>query len=165
MLKKMLEDPVGAVEVKFSALGLICSLAKSGMCWTRNTAAESSQTYLTVDSYIGWTEIRWRPINGAYCEATLTYNSGFFSVKIKAEKDVLVCSGVGITETKAIYVRSFTNQSYIVRFLSIPVCSAGVTEELNSFNIKESLNKLTDDKSEKLATQASSILAILEETS
>lgn len=32
MLKKMLEDPVGAVEVKFSALGLICSLAKSGMC-------------------------------------------------------------------------------------------------------------------------------------
>ncbi|KAF3708506.1 Rap1 GTPase-GDP dissociation stimulator 1 [Channa argus] len=29
-LKKMLEDPVGAVEVKFSALGLICSLANSG---------------------------------------------------------------------------------------------------------------------------------------
>lgn len=29
MLKKMLEDPVGAVEVKFSALGLICSLANS----------------------------------------------------------------------------------------------------------------------------------------
>lgn len=27
LLKKMLEDPVGAVEVKFSALGLICSLA------------------------------------------------------------------------------------------------------------------------------------------
>lgn len=78
---------------------------------------------------------------------------------------MLVCSGVSITETKAIYVRSFTNQSYIVLFLSIPVCSAGVTEELNSFNIKESLNKLTDDKSEKLATQASSILAILEETS
>lgn len=32
MLKKMLEDPVGAVEVKFSALGLICSLANSSMC-------------------------------------------------------------------------------------------------------------------------------------
>lgn len=77
---------------------------------------------------------------------------------------MLVCSGVSITETKTIYVHIFTNQSYIVLFLSIPVCSAGVTEELNSFNIKESLNKLTDDKSEKLATQATSILAILEET-
>lgn len=32
MMKNMLEDPVGAVEVKFSALGLICSLAKSSMC-------------------------------------------------------------------------------------------------------------------------------------
>lgn len=32
MLKKMLEDPVWAVEVKFSALGLICSLANSSMC-------------------------------------------------------------------------------------------------------------------------------------
>ncbi|XP_059215819.1 rap1 GTPase-GDP dissociation stimulator 1-B isoform X2 [Centropristis striata] len=31
MLKKMLEDPVGAVEVKFSALGLICSLANSSV--------------------------------------------------------------------------------------------------------------------------------------
>ncbi len=31
MLKKMLEDPAGAVEVKFSALGLICSLANSSM--------------------------------------------------------------------------------------------------------------------------------------
>lgn len=28
-LKKMLDDPVGAVEVKFSTLGLICSLANS----------------------------------------------------------------------------------------------------------------------------------------
>lgn len=33
MLKKMLEDPAGAVEVKFSALGLICSLANSSMCF------------------------------------------------------------------------------------------------------------------------------------
>lgn len=32
MLKKMLEDPIGTVEVKFSALGLICSLANSSMC-------------------------------------------------------------------------------------------------------------------------------------
>lgn len=31
VLKKMLEDPVGAVEVKFSALGLICSLANSSV--------------------------------------------------------------------------------------------------------------------------------------
>lgn len=30
MLKNMLDDPVGAVEVKFSALGLICTLANSG---------------------------------------------------------------------------------------------------------------------------------------
>ncbi|CAB1312363.1 unnamed protein product, partial [Coregonus sp. 'balchen'] len=30
-LQKMLDDPVGAVEVKFSALGLICSLANSSM--------------------------------------------------------------------------------------------------------------------------------------
>ncbi|XP_067091783.1 rap1 GTPase-GDP dissociation stimulator 1-B [Osmerus mordax] len=30
-LQKMLEDPVGALEVKFSALGLICSLVNSGM--------------------------------------------------------------------------------------------------------------------------------------
>ncbi|XP_055773542.1 rap1 GTPase-GDP dissociation stimulator 1-like isoform X1 [Salvelinus fontinalis] len=30
-LQKMLEDPVGAVEVKFSALGLICSLANTSM--------------------------------------------------------------------------------------------------------------------------------------
>lgn len=30
LLQKMLEDPVAAVEVKFSALGLICSLAQSG---------------------------------------------------------------------------------------------------------------------------------------
>lgn len=29
-LQKMLDDPVVAVEVKFSALGLICSLANSG---------------------------------------------------------------------------------------------------------------------------------------
>lgn len=36
MLKKMLEDPVGAVEVKFSALGLICSLADSSMCLVIN---------------------------------------------------------------------------------------------------------------------------------
>uniref|UniRef100_A0A665UPH9 Si:dkey-191g9.5 n=1 Tax=Echeneis naucrates TaxID=173247 RepID=A0A665UPH9_ECHNA len=36
LLKKMLEDPVGAVEVKFSALGLICSLANSSKptSWT-----------------------------------------------------------------------------------------------------------------------------------
>ncbi|XP_035255439.1 rap1 GTPase-GDP dissociation stimulator 1 isoform X4 [Anguilla anguilla] len=31
MLQKMLDDPVGAVEVKFSAIGLICSLANSGL--------------------------------------------------------------------------------------------------------------------------------------
>lgn len=31
MMKNILEDPVGAVEVKFSALGLICSLAKTSM--------------------------------------------------------------------------------------------------------------------------------------
>ncbi|KAM9726422.1 rap1 GTPase-GDP dissociation stimulator 1-B [Menidia menidia] len=31
MLKKMLEDPDGAVEVKFSALGLVCSLANSSV--------------------------------------------------------------------------------------------------------------------------------------
>lgn len=30
MLKNMLDDPVGAVEVKFSALGLICTLANTG---------------------------------------------------------------------------------------------------------------------------------------
>lgn len=42
MLKKMLEDPVGAVEVKFSALGLICSLAKSGMCCRRAVCASVS---------------------------------------------------------------------------------------------------------------------------
>ncbi|XP_039995626.1 rap1 GTPase-GDP dissociation stimulator 1 isoform X1 [Xiphias gladius] len=71
MLKKMLEDPVGAVEVKFSALGLICSLANSSV--------------------------------------------------MKAE--------------------------------------------LNSVNMKESLSKLTDHSSSKLATQASSILAILSDTS
>lgn len=70
MLQKMLEDPVAAVEVKFSALGLICSLAQSGMA-----------------------------------------------------------------------------------------------EELNSCNIKESLHKLADDKSAKVASQATSILAILEESS
>lgn len=29
-LQKMLDDPIVAVEVKFSALGLICSLANSG---------------------------------------------------------------------------------------------------------------------------------------
>lgn len=33
MLKKMLEDPAGAFEVKFSALGLICSLANSSKYW------------------------------------------------------------------------------------------------------------------------------------
>ncbi|XP_061083341.1 rap1 GTPase-GDP dissociation stimulator 1 isoform X2 [Conger conger] len=31
MLQKMLDDPVGAVEVKFSAMGLICSLANSSL--------------------------------------------------------------------------------------------------------------------------------------
>lgn len=31
MLKKMLEDPTGTAEVKYSALCLICSLANSGM--------------------------------------------------------------------------------------------------------------------------------------
>ncbi|XP_044068984.1 rap1 GTPase-GDP dissociation stimulator 1 isoform X3 [Siniperca chuatsi] len=71
MLKKMLEDPVGAVEVKFSALGLICSLANSSV----------------------------------------------------------------------------------------------MKEELNSVNMKESLSKLTDHSSSKLASQASSILAILGDTS
>ncbi|XP_074532469.1 rap1 GTPase-GDP dissociation stimulator 1-B [Halichoeres trimaculatus] len=71
LLKKMLEDPVGAVEVKFSALGLICSLAN---------------------------------------------------------------------------------------------CSA-MKEELNSVNMKESLSKLTDHSSSKLSSQASSILAVLCDTS
>lgn len=37
-LKKILDDPVGAVEVKFSALGLICTLANSSMfCCFYNT--------------------------------------------------------------------------------------------------------------------------------
>nr|XP_033469692.1 rap1 GTPase-GDP dissociation stimulator 1 [Epinephelus lanceolatus] len=71
MLKKMLEDPVGAVEVKFSALGLICSLANSSV----------------------------------------------------------------------------------------------MKEELNSVNMKESLSKLTDHSSSKLASQAGSILATLSDTS
>lgn len=38
-------------------------------------------------------------------------------------------------------------------------------EELNSVNMKESLSKLTDHSSSKLASQASSILAILGDTS
>lgn len=38
-------------------------------------------------------------------------------------------------------------------------------EELDSVNMKESLSKLTDHSSAKLATQASSIIAILGETS
>ncbi|XP_037537065.1 rap1 GTPase-GDP dissociation stimulator 1 [Nematolebias whitei] len=70
-LKKILDDPVGAVEVKFSALGLICTLANSSV----------------------------------------------------------------------------------------------MKEELNSVNIKESLSKLTDHSSSKLASQASSILTILSDTS
>lgn len=40
-----------------------------------------------------------------------------------------------------------------------------MAEELNSFNIKESLNKLAEDKSSKVASQATSILAMLEESS
>ncbi|KAM4730330.1 rap1 GTPase-GDP dissociation stimulator 1-B isoform 1-T1 [Anableps anableps] len=71
MLKNMLDDPVGAVEVKFSALGLICTLANSGV----------------------------------------------------------------------------------------------MRDELNSVNIKESLNILADHSSSKLATQASSILTLLSNTS
>uniref|UniRef100_A0A3B4FQ22 Rap1 GTPase-GDP dissociation stimulator 1-like n=1 Tax=Pundamilia nyererei TaxID=303518 RepID=A0A3B4FQ22_9CICH len=71
MLKKMLEDPVGAVEVKFSALGLICSLANSSV----------------------------------------------------------------------------------------------MKEALNSVNMKESISKLTDHSSSKLASQASSILTVLGDTS
>ncbi|XP_030297733.1 rap1 GTPase-GDP dissociation stimulator 1 isoform X3 [Sparus aurata] len=71
MLKRMLEDPSEAVEVKFSALGLICSLANSSV----------------------------------------------------------------------------------------------MKEELNSADIKESLSKLTDHSSSKLASQASSILTILDDTS
>lgn len=38
-------------------------------------------------------------------------------------------------------------------------------EELNSVNMKESLSKLTDHSSSKLASQASSILAILGDNS
>ncbi|XP_034465352.1 rap1 GTPase-GDP dissociation stimulator 1 isoform X2 [Hippoglossus hippoglossus] len=71
LLKKMLEDPEGAVEVKFSALGLICSLANSSV----------------------------------------------------------------------------------------------MKEELNSVNMKESLSKLTNHSSSKLASQASSLVAILSDTS
>ncbi|XP_069394956.1 rap1 GTPase-GDP dissociation stimulator 1 isoform X2 [Paralichthys olivaceus] len=71
MLKKMLEDPEGAVEVKFSALGLICSLADSSV----------------------------------------------------------------------------------------------MKEELNSVNMKESLTKLTNHSSSKLASQASSLVAVLSDTS
>nr|XP_020463282.1 rap1 GTPase-GDP dissociation stimulator 1-like isoform X2 [Monopterus albus] len=71
MLKKMLEDPVGAVEVKFSALGVICSLANSSV----------------------------------------------------------------------------------------------MKEELNSVNMKESVRKLTDHSSSKLASQASSILTVLSDAS
>lgn len=71
MLKKMLEDPTGAVEVKFSALGLICSLGNSST----------------------------------------------------------------------------------------------MKEELDSVNIKESLSKLTDHSSSKLAQQASSVLTMLSESS
>ncbi|XP_060895343.1 rap1 GTPase-GDP dissociation stimulator 1-B isoform X1 [Labrus mixtus] len=70
LLKNMLEDPVGAVEVKFSALGLICSLVN---------------------------------------------------------------------------------------------CSV-MKDELNSVNMKESLSKLTDHSSSKLSSQASSILAVLCDT-
>ncbi|XP_041866109.1 rap1 GTPase-GDP dissociation stimulator 1 [Melanotaenia boesemani] len=70
-LKKMLEDPAGAVEVKFSALGLICTLANSSV----------------------------------------------------------------------------------------------MKEDLDSVNMKESLSKLTDDSSSKLASQAGSILAALCDTS
>ncbi|XP_058507975.1 rap1 GTPase-GDP dissociation stimulator 1 [Solea solea] len=71
VLKKILEDPVGAVEVQFSALGLICSLANSGV----------------------------------------------------------------------------------------------MKEELNSVNIRESLRKLTEHSSSKLASQASSLLLVLGDTS
>ncbi|XP_060943605.1 rap1 GTPase-GDP dissociation stimulator 1 [Limanda limanda] len=71
LLKKMLEDPEGAVEVKFSALGLICSLANS----------------------------------------------------------------------------------------------SAMKEELKSVNMKESLTKLTNHSSSKLASQASSLVAILSDTS
>ncbi|KAM3605996.1 uncharacterized protein V6R79_008771 [Siganus canaliculatus] len=71
MLKKMLDDPVGAVEVKFSAMGLICTLAN---------------------------------------------------------------------------------------------CSV-MKEELNSLDIKESLTTLTEHSSSKVASQASSLLAVLGDTS
>ncbi|KAM3863393.1 rap1 GTPase-GDP dissociation stimulator 1-like [Diretmus argenteus] len=70
-LQKMLEDPAGAVDVKFSALGLICSLANSSV----------------------------------------------------------------------------------------------MREEMDSVNMKDSLSKLTDDSSSKLASQANSILAMLSDAS
>lgn len=33
IMKNILEDPLGAAEVKFSALGLICSLAETSKYW------------------------------------------------------------------------------------------------------------------------------------
>lgn len=52
------------------------------------------------------------------------------------------------------------------QFLSLWFCASGVMkEELNSVNIKESLSKLTDHSSSKLASQASSILTTLSDAS
>ncbi|KAA8579036.1 hypothetical protein FQN60_010636 [Etheostoma spectabile] len=44
MLKKMLEDPAGAVEVKFSALGLICSLANSNVMKVELTSVDMKES-------------------------------------------------------------------------------------------------------------------------
>ncbi|KAG7214369.1 hypothetical protein INR49_023080 [Caranx melampygus] len=47
----------------------------------------------------------------------------------------------------------------------ISMATSAMKEELNSVNMKESLSKLTDHSSSKLASQASSILATLSDTS
>lgn len=55
--------------------------------------------------------------------------------------------------------------SYVSLFFLLLRAPGVMKEELNSANMKESISKLTDHSSSKLASQASSILTILGDTS
>lgn len=52
MLKKILEDPAAAVEVKFSTLGLVCTLADSSMYFQHviphNTVHRFTHLFITL---------------------------------------------------------------------------------------------------------------------
>lgn len=71
-----------------------------------------------------------------------------------------------IREYATVHLHNLICFNQPLTFLFLFLCALGVMKEaLNSVNMKESISKLTDHSSSKLASQASSILTVLGDTS